>query len=193
MVAVHSTMLPLGTAAPDFRLPDTGGKGVSLADFQGAPALVVMFLCNHCPYVLHLRGELAKAAREFQARGVAVVGICANDAADYPQDGPDQMRAEIKRAGYTFLYLHDESQVVAKEYHAACTPDFYVFDRDRRLVYRGQFDDSRPGNALPVTGNDLRAAVEAVLAGKPAPSPQKPSIGCNIKWRAGNEPEYFRR
>ena len=190
MVAVNSTMLPLGTQAPDFLLPDPAGKRVSLSDFKGAPALVVMFICNHCPYVLHIRTELARAVKDFQARGVTVVGISSNDATEYPQDGPDKMREEIKLAGYTFPYLYDESQAVAKAYRAACTPDFYVFDRDQRLVYRGQFDDARRGNTLPVTGKDLRAAVDAVLAGQDVPD-QKPSIGCNIKWKPGNEPDYF--
>ena len=183
-------MLPLGTVAPDFRLPDTNGKTVSLADFKGAPALVVMFICNHCPYVVHIRAELARAAKDFQAKGAAVVGISSNDAVEYPQDGPDKMREEIKLAGYTFPYLYDESQAVAKAYRAACTPDFFVFDKDLRLVYRGQFDDARRGNTLPITGKDLRAAVDAALAGKDVPV-QKPSIGCNIKWKAGNEPDYF--
>jgi len=191
MVAVNSTMLPLGTVAPDFRLPDTNGKTVSLADFKGAPVLVVMFICNHCPYVVHIRAELARAAKDFQAKGAAVVGISSNDAVEYPQDGPDKMREEIKLAGYTFPYLYDESQAVAKAYRAACTPDFFVFDKNQRLVYRGQFDDARRGNTLPITGKDLRAAVDAALAGKDVPV-QKPSIGCNIKWKAGNEPDYFK-
>jgi len=183
-------MLPLGTVAPDFRLPDTNGKTVSPADFKGAPVLVVMFICNHCPYVVHIRAELAKAAKDFQAKGAKVVGISSNDAVGYPQDGPDKMREEVKSAGYTFPYLYDESQAVAKAYRAACTPDFFVFDKDFRLVYRGQFDDARRGNTLPITGKDLRAAVDAALAGKDV-SVQKPSIGCNIKWKAGNEPDYF--
>ncbi len=190
MVAVNSTMLPLGTKAPGFSLPDTNGKLVSLADFKGAPALVVMFICNHCPYVIHLRAGLAQFARDCQARGVAVVGISANDSVEYPQDGPDKMREEVKLAGYTFPYLYDESQKVAQAYRAACTPDFYVFDKDQMLVYRGQFDDARRGNNLPVTGKDLRAAVDAALSGKELLE-QKPSIGCNIKWKPGNEPDYF--
>lgn len=191
MVAVNSTMLPLGTPAPDFRLPDTRGKIVSLADFQRAPALVVAFICNHCPYVKHVRGELARLARDYQARGVAMVGINANDVANYPGDSPDKMAAEAEAAGYIFPYLYDETQAVAKAYRAACTPDIYIFDRDQRLVYRGQLDDSRPGNNLPVTGKDVRAALDAVLAGKPVAAVQKPSIGCNIKWKPGNEPDYF--
>jgi peroxiredoxin len=192
MVAVHSTMLPLGTKAPDFRLPDPGGKMFSLADFQGRRALVVMFICNHCPYVKHIRGALAQMARDFQPLGVGFVGISSNDAANYPADSPAKMAEEAKAAGYTFPYLYDETQTVARDYHAACTPDLYLFDHDQRLMYRGQLDDSRPSNGLPVTGKDLRAALEAVLAGKPVSATQKPSIGCNIKWKPGNEPDYFR-
>jgi len=184
-------MLPLGTAAPDFRLPDTNGRLVGLSDFANAPALLVMFLCNHCPYVKHIRSGLAQLGRDYQARGVALVGINANDADQYPEDSPAQMRAEVRAAGYTFPYLYDASQAVAKAFRAACTPDFFLFDRHRRLVYRGQFDDSRPGNGIPVTGKDLRAALDAVLAGQPVPANQKPSLGCNIKWKPGNEPDYF--
>ena len=184
-------MVPLGTAAPDFRLPDTSGKMVALEDFRDAGALVIAFLCNHCPYVKHIRAELARLACDYAPRGVAMVGISSNDVANYPADSPTKMTEEAKAAGYIFPYLYDESQAVAKAYRAACTPDFYLFDRDQRLVYRGQLDDSRPGNGLPVTGKDLRAALDAVLAGQ-APIPnQKPSIGCNIKWKPGNEPEYF--
>ena len=184
-------MLPLGTDAPDFRLPDTTGKSVALADFAAAPALLVMFICNHCPYVQHIRPELAKLAREYQGRGVAIVGINSNDVVNYPDDSPAKMAEEVRRAGYTFPYLFDETQAVAKAYRAACTPDLYLFDRQRRLVYRGQFDDSRPGNGVPLTGRDLRAALDALLAGKTVPSGQKPSLGCNIKWKPGNEPDYF--
>ncbi len=184
-------MLPLGTAAPDFRLPDAGGKVVSLGDFKRAPALVVVFMCNHCPYVKHIRSGLAQFARDYAERGVAVVGISSNDVANYPADSPAKMAEEAKAAGYVFPYLYDESQAVAKAYKASCTPDIYLFDKDQRLVYRGQFDDSRPGNGVPVTGRDLRAALDAILAGKPVLANQKPSIGCNIKWKPGNEPEYF--
>jgi peroxiredoxin len=191
MVAVNSTMLPLGTTAPDFHLPDTTGKKVSLADFKSAPALVVIFMCNHCPYVKHLRAGLAQLGRDYLPRGVAVVGISSNYVANYPADSPARMVEEAKSAGYVFPYLYDESQEVAKAYRAACTPDFYVFDAAQRLAYRGQFDDSRPGSGVPVTGKDLRAALEAVLAGQPVASNQKASIGCNIKWKPGNEPEYF--
>ena len=192
MARTLSTMLPLGTPAPDFALPEPAtGRTVRLADFDGAPALLVVFMCNHCPYVKHLRDHLAAFVRAYQARGLAAVGISANDVGTHPQDGPEAMAREAREAGYTFPYLYDESQEVAKAYRAACTPDFFLFDADRRLVYRGQYDDSRPGNDRPVTGADLRAAVEAVLAGRPVPADQKPSMGCNIKWRPGNEPEYF--
>ena len=191
MVAVNSTMLPLGTAAPDFRLPDASGKVVSLSDFKSAPALVIVFMCNHCPYVKHIRSGLAQFARDYAPRRVAIVGISSNDAANYPADSPAKMAQEVRAAGYIFPYLYDESQAVAKNYKAACTPDFYLFDKDQRLVYRGQFDDSRPGNGIPVTGRDLRVALDAELAGQPVPAHQKPSIGCNIKWKPGNEPDYF--
>jgi len=192
MVATASTMLPLGTEAPEFSLPDPSGKIVSLRNFADAPALLVMFICNHCPYVKHVAPGLAGLVREYQGRGVAAVAINSNDAESYPDDSPDKMAEEAKRRGYTFPYLYDENQEVAKLYSAACTPDFYVFDSQRRLVYRGQMDASRPGNNIPVTGSDLRAALDAVLAGQPVPKQQKPSMGCNIKWKPGNEPEYFR-
>jgi peroxiredoxin len=190
MVAVNSTMLPLGTAAPDFRLPDTTGKTVSLSDFKGRP-LLVMFICNHCPYVKHIRAGLAQLARDYQPRGAAFAGINSNDVATHPDDSPAEMVMEARSAGYVFPYLYDETQVAAKAYRAACTPDFFLFDKNHRLVYRGQFDDSRPGNGIAVTGRDLRAALDAVLAGKPVATAQKPSIGCNIKWKPGNEPDYF--
>lgn len=191
MVLTPSTMLPLGTQAPDFELPDTNGRIVRLADFAGKPVLLVAFICNHCPYVKHVAAGFAKLAKEYQDKGVAVVAINANDAKAYPDDSPEKMREEVKLRGYTFPYLYDESQQVAKAYRAACTPDFYVFDKGRKLVYRGQLDSSRPDNGIPVTGADLRAALDAALAGQPAPEPQRPSIGCNIKWRPGNEPDYF--
>jgi peroxiredoxin len=191
MALTPSTMLALGTPAPEFQLPDTNGKTVALTDFKASPALVVMFICNHCPYVKHLRGALAEFGRECAAKGVAVVAISANDAVNYPADSPARMAEEARAAGYPFPYLHDESQKVAKAYRAACTPDFFLFDRGRRLVYRGQFDASRPGNGIPITGKDLRAAVEAVLKGVPPNLNQVPSMGCNIKWKRGNEPEYF--
>jgi peroxiredoxin len=183
-------MLPLGTRAPAFELMDTTGKTITLATFKNAPALVVVFMCNHCPYVKHLRAGLAAFAQDYMPRGVAIVGINSNDARNYPADAPDKMVEEAKQAGYLFHYLHDETQEVAKAYRAACTPDFYLFDQEQMLVYRGQFDDSRPGNGLPVTGKDLREALEAVLTGKPVSSRQQPSIGCNIKWKPGNEPDY---
>ncbi|MDB6067331.1 MAG: Alkyl hydroperoxide reductase and/or thiol-specific antioxidant family (AhpC/TSA) protein [Pedosphaera sp.] len=191
MSLTPSTMLPLGTIARDFRLPDTNGKIVSTADFKNAPALVVIFMCNHCPYVKLIREGLAQFGRDYQPRGVAIVGINSNDVANYPADGPAQMKAEVASAGYTFPYLYDESQAVAKAYRAACTPDIYLFDGRHELVYRGQFDNARPGGNVPVTGKDLRFALETVLSGKPVSTEQKPSIGCNIKWKPGNEPDYF--
>jgi peroxiredoxin len=191
MVLTPSTMLPLGTKAPNFSLPNIDGRTVSLADFRGAPALLVIFMCNHCPYVKHVAEGLSKLARDYQAKGVAVVGINANNAASHPADSPEQMVHEAEQRGYTFPYLYDETQATAKGYRAACTPDFYLFDKEQKLVYRGQMDDSRPGNDKPVTGADLRGAMDAVLAGKPITAQQKASIGCNIKWKPGNEPDYF--
>jgi peroxiredoxin len=191
MVKTASTMLPLGVKAPDFSLSDTAGKRVSLADFADAPVLLVVFMCNHCPYVKHVAAGLASLAKEYQGRGVAVVGINSNFVDSFPEDSPAKMAEEVKLRGYTFPYLYDQSQAVAKAYQAACTPDFYVFDRERKLVYRGQMDSSRPGSDLPVTGEDLRAALDAVLTGRPVSTSQKPSIGCNIKWQPGNEPDYF--
>ena len=184
MSLTPSTMLPLGTSAPPFALPDVSGKTVSIADFQNAPALLVMFICNHCPYVKHVRSGLAQLACDYQAQGVAVVAISSNDIESHPDDSPAKMAVEAKEADYTFPYLYDESQAVARAYQAACTPDFFHFDREKRLVYRGQLDDSRPGNGIPVTGKDLRAALDAVMAGKSVATEQKPSIGCNIKWKA---------
>ncbi|SIO24504.1 Peroxiredoxin [Singulisphaera sp. GP187] len=190
MALTPSTMLPLGSKAPDFRLPDTAGTTVALADTRDAKATLIIFMCNHCPYVKHVRQELADLGREYQAKGVAVIGISANDVVSHPDDGPEMMAREKEEAGYTFPYLYDESQAVALAYQAACTPDFFVFDRDQSLVYRGQLDESRPGNGVPVTGKDLRAALDAVLAGQPVAQAQKPSLGCNIKWKPGNEPSY---
>ena len=192
MVATASTMLSLGTKAPDFSLPDTEGNTVSLADFEGAPALLVMFICNHCPFVKHVRDELARIGREYQEKGVAVVAISSNDVENYPEDSPGKMKQEKKDAGYTFPYVFDETQEVAKAYHAACTPDFFVFDKDQKLVYRGQLDDSRPSNGKPVTGADLREALDRAIEGKPPMENQRPSMGCNIKWKPGNEPDYFK-
>lgn len=191
MAQTPSTMLALGTKAPSFRLPDTDGKMVSLEDLQGGPALLVMFICNHCPFVLHIRHALADFARTYQAKGLRVVAISANDIASHPDDAPEKMAEEVRTVGYTFPYLYDESQEVAKAYEAACTPDFFLFDDQTRLVYRGQFDGARPSNDVPVTGEDLRSAVEAVLTGGVVPAEQKPSIGCNIKWKPGNEPSYY--
>ena len=193
MTRTPSTMLGLGTPAPDFRLPDTtaGGKEVALGDFEAAPALLVAFICNHCPFVQHVAGELAALSKDLPAQGVAMVAISSNDAAAYPADSPEAMTAEAARQGWAFPYLYDEDQSVTAAYRAACTPDFFLFDADRKLVYRGRLDASRPGNGVPVTGVDLRAAVDAVLAGRPVSEDQRPSLGCNIKWKPGNEPEYF--
>lgn len=191
MAQTASTMLSLGTLAPDFNLPEPAtGKTLSLSDFQSAPALLVMVICNHCPFVKHIRQGLIQFAQDYQAKGLAIVAISANDVANYPADSPAKMAEEANTFGYSFPYLYDETQAVAKAYYAACTPDFFLFDADRKLTYRGQFDGSRPGNNIPITGVDLRAAADAVLAGQPAPTDQKPSIGCNIKWKAGNEPHY---
>jgi peroxiredoxin len=185
-------MLPLGTKAPSFRLPDTDGRMVSVDDLAGAPALLVVFICNHCPFVKHIRHDLARLAREYQAKGLAVVAINSNDVERYQDDSPQNMAREKREVGYTFPYLYDESQEIAKAYRAACTPDIYLFDAQQRLAYRGQFDDSRPSNGKPVTARDLRAALDLVLAAKQVPAEgQTPSMGCNIKWKPGNEPEYF--
>jgi len=188
MPLTPSNMAPLGTPAPDFRLPDTTGKLVALSDFAGAPALLVAFICNHCPFVKHVRGAFAQLAGTYQAKGVAIVGINSNDAVTYPDDSPERMVEEREAAGYMFPYLYDATQKVAQAYRAACTPDFFLFDKQRRLVYRGQMDASRPDNGKPNDGADLRAALDAVLAGKPPAAQQIPSMGCNIKWKPGNEP-----
>jgi peroxiredoxin len=190
MAATASNMLALGTTAPPFSLPDTDGRRVSLADARDAKALLVMFICNHCPFVKHVRPELSRLGRDYKDRA-AIVAISSNDVEAFPDDAPAKMKIEKEEAGYLFPYLFDETQEVARAYHAACTPDFFLFDAGQRLVYRGQLDDSRPGNNVPVTGRDLRRALDAVLAGKPVSPEQKPSLGCNIKWRAGNEPAYF--
>lgn len=183
MARTPSTMVPLGTPAPGFSLPDTvSGRTVRLADYAGRP-LLVMFLCNHCPFVKHVRAELASLARDYADR-LGIVAISSNDVDNFPDDSPAKMKLEAADAGYVFPYLYDESQAVAHAYNAACTPDFFLYDEGHRLVYRGQLDDSRPGNNIPVTGRDLRAALDAVVAGKPAPADQKPSIGCNIKWKS---------
>src|SRR3954462_4883383 len=192
MARTPSTMLPLGTQAPPFTLVNVDANLVSLSDFAGAPAFLAIFMCNHCPFVKHLADALAQFGAEYMAKGVAIVGISSNDVSSHPADSPEQMVHEAEDRGYTFPYLFDESQEVAKEYRAACTPDFFLFDGDRKLVYRGQFDSSRPDSGTSVTGADLRAAVDAVLAGKKPSEKQTPSIGCNIKWIPGNEPDYFK-
>ncbi len=191
MVRTPSTMLPLGTLAPDFSLPNVDGRMVGLADAAGPRGTIVMFICNHCPFVKHVADELAKLGRDYLPRGIGVVAISSNDVSTHPADSPEQMVHEAEDRGYVFPYLYDETQEVAHAYHAACTPDFFLFDGARKLVYRGQLDASRPGNDIPVTGADLRAALDAVLAGRPVPADQRPSLGCNIKWKPGNEPPYF--
>jgi len=190
-MAVTSTMLPLGTEAPDFALADVvSGRTVTLRDFDDREALLVMFLCRHCPYVAHVRPAIASLARAYVGSALGIVAIAANDPAVHPEDAPEGLAGEAVEAGYPFPYLFDETQEVAKAYTAACTPDFFLFDADRRLVYRGQFDSSRPGNGVPVTGEDLRAAIEALLEGGSVPGEQHPSVGCSIKWRPGNEPDF---
>lgn len=191
MAATPSTMAPLGMEAPDFKLPDANGREYKLGDFADSKGLLVVFICAHCPFVVHIRQALGAFGKEYQEKGLGMVAIASNDLAQYPQDGPQGMRKESAEGGYTFPYLLDDTQEVAKAYRAACTPDFFLFDADRKLVYRGQFDGSRPGNDVPVTGQDLRAAADAVLSGGPVPENQRSSIGCNIKWKPGNEPDYF--
>jgi peroxiredoxin len=190
MVKTASTMRQLGTPAPDFSLLNVDGQMISLSDFRGKPTLV-MLICNHCPFVKHVAAELANLASEYQAKGVAILAINSNDASKHPDDSPERMVQEVEQRGYTFPYLYDETQEVAKAYHAACTPDFFLFDKDHRLFYRGQLDPSRPQSGVPVTGSDLRGALDSLLSGKAAPEKQIPSIGCNIKWREGQEPDYF--
>ncbi|MEH2184733.1 MAG: thioredoxin family protein [Nostoc sp.] len=192
MALTASTMLPLGTKAPDFNLPEVvSGKATSLSTFADKKALLVMFICRHCPFVKHVQQELVQLGRDYFTSDLAIVAISANDAKNYPDDAPESLQAFSTEQGLNFTLCYDESQETAKAYTAACTPDFFVFDDQRQLVYRGQLDDSRPSNDKPVTGADLRAAIEAVLAGKPVTSEQKPSVGCNIKWKPGNEPSYF--
>lgn len=190
MAATPSTMLELGTPAPVFDLPDFDGKKVSISQFTSKP-LLVMFICNHCPYVKHIVKKLSELGKRFQEQGVAVVAIMSNNFIAYPDDAPERMKEFAAANGFTFPYLVDESQEVAKAYRAACTPDFFLFDAEHKLVYRGQFDDSRPSNDVPVTGRDLADAVDRLVAGEPIPLEQKPSIGCNIKWTPGNQPDYF--
>jgi len=190
MVTTASTMLALGTAAPDFRLPDTDGRLLKLADFKKAPALVVVFMCNHCPFVKHVLKAMVELFKKYQQKGVAVVAVNFNDVESFPEDSPEMRAKAAAEHGFTFPYLYDETQEVAEAYRAACTPDFFLFDSERKLVYRGQMDDARPGNDICVTGGDLSAAIDAVLAGEPVPSEQKPSMGCNIKWKSGRAPDY---
>ncbi|WP_392435825.1 thioredoxin family protein [Chlorogloeopsis fritschii PCC 9212] len=192
MALTASTMLPIGTQAPDFNLPDVvSQQTISLSTFADKKALLVMFICRHCPFVKHVQAELAKLGQDYFQSDLGIVAISANDANNYPDDAPDSLKTMAKELGFQFPLCYDESQETAKTYTAACTPDFFLFDSDRKLVYRGQLDDSRPSNNKPVTGADLRAAIEAVLANKAVNPNQKPSIGCNIKWKPGNEPSYF--
>jgi peroxiredoxin len=185
-------MLPLGTKAPDFQLPDVvSGKTISLETFAGRQALLVMFICRHCPFVKHMQAELARIGKDYGISGIGIVAISTNDAAKYPDDAPDKLKEMAQQLGFTFPFCYDESQETAKAYTAACTPDFFLFDTNQKLVYRGQLDDSRPGNEQPITGKDLRAALEAVITSQTVNPDQKPSIGCNIKWKPGNEPAYY--
>lgn len=190
MALKQSVMVPVGTPAPEFSLPDTNGSLVSLSQFHGKKGLLVVFMCNHCPYVKHIQHELSAIGKEFQPQGLGMVGISANDITTHPSDSPEKMKEEAAAAGYTFPYLYDESQETAKAYRAICTPDIFLFDKDLKLAYRGQLDETRPNSGQPAHGKDLRAAIEAVLVGQPVPEPHYPSAGCNIKWKAGNEPDY---
>ena len=192
MVLTPSTMLQLGTKAPDFRLPDSvSGQIISLAHFEDKTALLIMFICCHCPFVKHIEQEIAKLSQDYQDKPLGIIAISANDISKYPDDSPENMKLMTQKLGFNFPFCYDASQEVAKSYTAACTPDFFLFDNLRKLVYRGQLDDSRPSNQIPVTGTDLRQAIDYLLANKPLDFPQKPSIGCNIKWKPGNEPDYF--
>ena len=192
MVKTASTMLPLGTAAPEFELPDVvSSKTISLATFTGSKALLIMFICQHCPFVKHVQSELAQIGRDYRDRPLGIVAISANDVDNYPDDSPEKLKQMAEDLGFNFPLCYDESQSVSQSYTAACTPDFFLFDESNKLVYRGQLDDSRPSTDIPVTGKDLRQAIEAALAGRAIDFEQKPSIGCNIKWKPGNEPDYF--
>ncbi len=192
MVLTPSTMLPLGTQAPDFRLPDVvSGQIISLANFADKTALLLMFICCHCPFVKHIQQEIAKLGQDYQYKSLGIIAISANDISKYPDDSPENIKLMAQKLGFNFPFCYDETQEVAKSYTAACTPDFFLFNKSRKLVYRGQFDDSRPSNQIPVTGTDLRQAIDCLLANKLIDFPQKPSIGCNIKWKPGNEPDYF--
>ena len=192
MARTPSTMLSLGTKAPEFNLPDTvSGKTISLNDFSDRQGLLVIFLCQHCPFVIHVKSELAKLGENYLPKNLGIVAISSNDIENYPDDSPEKLKAMAEEYSFNFPVCYDETQEVAKAYQAACTPDFYLFDRDLKLAYRGQLDDSRPSLDIPVTGKDLRSAIDSLLAYKPIPEPQKPSLGCNIKWKVGNEPEYY--
>lgn len=192
MVLTRSAMLSLGTKAPDFSLPDVvSGETISLKDFSDKKALLVMFICRHCPYVKHVQKEIAKIGEDYEDKNLGIVAISSNDIESHPDDSPENLKRQAEEQGFNFPYGYDETQEVAKAYTAACTPDFFLFDKERNLVYRGQLDDSRPGNFKRVTGKDLREAIDNVLADKPASQEQKPSAGCNIKWRPGNEPAYY--
>ena len=192
MARTPSTMLPLGTKAPDFQLPDVvSGKPISLDTFTDKKSLLVMVICQHCPFVKHVQNELAKLGEDYVEQGLGIVAISANDVSNYPDDSPENLKAMAQELGFNFPFCYDESQKTTKAYTAACTPDFFLFDSDFKLTYRGQLDDSRPGNDVPVTGKDLRAAIEAVLGERPVNSDQKPSLGCSIKWKPGNEPPYY--
>ena len=192
MALTPSTMLPLGTKAPEFSLPDVvSGDTITLDTFKDKKALLMMFICRHCPFVQHVKNEIAKIGKDYQNKNVGVVAISANDAGSYSEDDPDSLKEMVDELDFTFPYCYDETQEVAKSYTAACTPDFFLFDKERKLIYRGQLDASRPSNNIPVTGKDLRSAINAVLADKEVSKDQKPSIGCNIKWKTGNEPAYF--
>ena len=192
MARTPSTMLSLGTKAPDFSLPDTvSGSIISLNDFQDKQGLLVIFLCQHCPFVIHVKSELAKLGQDYIPKNLGIVAISSNDVENYPDDSPEKLNAMAEEYSFNFPVCYDETQAVAKAYQAACTPDFFLFDRDLNLVYRGQLDDSRPSLDIPVTGKDLRSAIDALLSNQPIPEEQKPSLGCNIKWKAGNEPEYY--
>lgn len=192
MARTPTYQIPLGFQAPDFTLPEViSGREVTLSELQGKVATVIMFICNHCPFVVHVEQELVRIAHNHKSKGVNFIAISSNDVVNYPQDGPEQMKAYAERLGFPFPYLFDASQEVAKAYFAACTPDISVFDADMKCVYRGQLDGSRPGNDIPVTGSDLRTVLNHLVAGRPVPSEQTPSIGCNIKWKVGNAPSYF--
>ncbi len=191
MALTDSTMMPLGTKAPDFNLTDvTSGEKVSLSDLNDNKALLVIFICQHCPYVKHVEDEIARIGKDYQDKGLGLVAISSNDTSSHPADSPQHLKQQAKKLGFNFPYLFDQDQSVAKKYTAACTPDFFLFDGDRELIYRGQLDDSRPGNNIPVTGESLREAIDAFLNDQPVSKEQKPSSGCNIKWKPGNQPDY---